>query len=104
MWRNAPIGGRVFGADTESGKLLGSLRRERPQHGLDFEELFKPVDAPFAAVARSLIAAKRRGRIGESIVDMHVARPQARRNVTRMLKVARRHIARKTIDRVVGDP
>src|SRR5690606_11393959 len=72
-------------------------------HGLHLEELLEAEDAPFAAVAGLLVAAERRGEVGAGAVQVHVAGAQPRRYALRVLEVARAHVARQPVRRVVRD-
>ena len=67
-----------------AGHPLPGGRQEILQHllcgiahdGFGFEEVLKPVIAPFAAIARLLIPAKRRVQINGCPVQVHIACPQ----------------------------
>src|SRR6185437_11451293 len=65
------------------------------EHGLGLEEFLEAMLAPFAAIARLLVAAERGGEIGAGAVQMHVAAAQLRSDLARMREIARLHIARE---------
>src|SRR5688572_33398833 len=70
---------------------------------LDLEKLVQPECAPFAAKAGLLVAAERRGGVEPLPVEVDVPGPDATRHRARVLQIARRHVARQSVWRVVRD-
>src|SRR5256885_5590099 len=71
-------------------------------HGLDLHEFLEAEAAPFAAVARLLVAAERRGPLVGCTVDVDVAGPHAPGNAACPLHVARGNVPRQPVGGVVG--
>src|ERR1700754_3688303 len=63
-----------------SGRLVAD-------HGLGLEELLEAPLAVFAAVARLLVAAERRGRVADRVVQVHVAGAHLRGDLAGVLDV-----------------
>src|SRR4029450_13161838 len=72
-------------------------------HGLYLEKLLESVLTPFAAVAGLLVAAEGSAEVDAGAVQMHVAGAQVRGDAQRALRITRRHIARQSVRRIVGD-
>src|SRR5688572_33116909 len=70
---------------------------------LDLEKLLQPECAPLAAKAGLLVAPEWRGGVEPLPVEVDVPGPDATRHRARVLHIARRHVARQSVRRVVRD-
>src|SRR5438067_1825597 len=71
------------------------------EDGLRLEVFLEARDAVFAAVARLLVAAEGRVRAPLGIVDVHLARADARGDAARVREVARLHGGAQAVEGVV---
>src|SRR5213078_5309893 len=70
--------------------------------GLDLHEFLEAEATPFAAVARLLVAAERRGPLVGGAVDVDVAGSHAPSNAACPFHVARGNVPRQSVGGVVG--
>src|SRR5205085_3009658 len=70
---------------------------------LRLEEFVERMVAPFAPVARLLIAPERRHEVELCRVQIHLPRPKPHRHLPRMVRVRRMDVSGQPVWRVVGD-